>query len=258
MNLAQAYRLAVVAACLSYASVRDVKDRAVGDLVWLAMAMAVAPAVAYEAHLGELPLTLVASSLSSCLLLGFIAYRLGLFGGADMMALWALGLALPDYPSSSWFPLLGVAQPILSLGVFNNTVALAASTAIYILLRNLAYKAGGRALFEGVEASSAVKALALLTGFKVRASRLDERSHVFILEEVEVGRRRLKVSFPARRAERQRLGVGAEERRQLGEEVWVTPALPLIAYMLAGLAVALILGDLITSLIRWVFSLRVP
>jgi len=258
VNLAQAYRLAVVAVCLGYASVMDVKDRAVSDVVWLAMAMAVAPAVAYEAYVGDLPLTLVAISLSSCLLLGFAAHRLGLFGGADMMALWALGLALPDYPSSSWAPLLGVAQPILSLGVFNNTIALAASTAIYILLRNLAYRARGGALFEGVEASRAVKVLALLTGFKVKASRIDERSRVFVLEEVEAGRRRLKVSHLARRAERQRFGVGAEERKQLGEEVWVTPALPLIAYMLAGLAAALILGDLITSLIRWAFSLGAP
>jgi len=147
---------------------------------------------------------------------------------------------------------------MLSLAVFNNTVALAASTAIYVLLRNLAYKVRGGVLFEGLEASRMTKALALLTGFKVKASEVDEHSHVFLLEEAVEAGKRLKVSHLARCSEKGVLGVRSEEKGWLGDEIWVAPALPLVAYMLVGLVVALTVGDLVTTLIKWSLSLLPP
>ncbi|RLF08000.1 MAG: hypothetical protein DRJ69_06595, partial [Thermoprotei archaeon] len=52
MILLQAYKLSVVVACLSYASIKDLKTRTVSDAVWLAMVAAAVPATAYEVYAG--------------------------------------------------------------------------------------------------------------------------------------------------------------------------------------------------------------
>jgi len=258
MSLLEAYRLIVVAACLSYASSMDLRTRMVNDLVWLVMVSLTAPAVLYEVYIGAIPLAAFMASAGLCFLLALAAHYIGLFGGADMVALWTLGLSIPVYPKG-WVPLLGIAQPILSLAVFNNTIALAASTALYAVLRNVAYVVRRGGLFEGVEASKGAKLVAFLTGFKIETSKLDEDSPVFLLEEVgEGGVRRLKVSHVIRGSSRAQLGVSREAKKLLSEEAWVAPALPLIAYMLIGLATAITIGDLVTSLIAWLISTMPP
>lgn len=238
----------VVAACLSYASIKDVKTRMVSDAVWLVMVAGTLPATLYELYIGSLPPTLLLASAGLCFLAGLAAHLVGLFGGADVAALWAIGLALPTYPG--WCaPILGRAQPLLSLTVLNNTLALAAATALYALARNLMYKAKGGLLFEGIEASALSKLAALFTGFKVEASKLSAKSHVFLIEEAREGRRKLRASYLIRACRRASMGVGEGAEVPPQGDVWITPALPLIAYMLAGLGVSLTIGDLLLSVI---------
>lgn len=241
--LVEVAKLLFVSSCLGYASVSDVRTRMVSDAVWLVMAAGALPITLYEVYTGSLPHLLFVASAGLCFLIGLAAHWVGLFGGADMIALWAIGLAIPAYPSWS-SPALGMLHPLLSLATFNNTLALAAATALYALVRNLAYRARGRALFEGLEGSLLSKVVALFTGFKVEASKLGPRSHVFLMEEVSGGRRRLKTAHLVRACRGESMGAG-EAARVFQGDVWVAPALPLVAYMLAGLVLSLTVGDLL-------------
>ncbi|MCX8205240.1 MAG: prepilin peptidase [Candidatus Nezhaarchaeota archaeon] len=256
-HLVEVVRLLIVASCLGYASIKDLKTRMVSDVVWLVMAAGALPAVFYELYAGSLPHTLFITSAGLCFLVGLAAHRIGLFGGADMIALWLIGLTLPTYPSWST-PMLGKAHSLLSLAVLNNTLALAATTVFYALVRNLAYKARGKPLFKNIEAPARSKLLALFTGFKVEASRLSSKSRVFLVEEVRGGRRSLKISYLVRACEKAPMGISEEAKQLLQGDVWVTPALPLVAYMLAGLVVALIIGDLIMTMIAQLILATLP
>ncbi|PCN49923.1 hypothetical protein B6U99_07185 [Candidatus Geothermarchaeota archaeon ex4572_27] len=240
-------RASIAIAALAYASWSDLRSREVSDVVWIALVVAAAPMVALEAYTGHLPLHLLLGSIAVSLALGAIIYLLGLFGGADAKALWCLGVALPTPPPSPARPM--PVSPIFTLSVFDNTVALAALTSIYALIRNLAYWARGGRLFEGLSEPLHRRALAMLIGYKVDPSRVREGGFYFLMEEVVEGRRRLKLGALLRAAK-------AEEfvREGLSGEVWATPALPMIVYMLAGLVVALTVGDLVMSLSAYVLS----
>lgn len=246
--LAEVVKLLIVATCLSYASIKDIKTRTVSDAVWLIMAAGALPITLHELYAGSPSLTLFLTSVGLCFLIGLAAHLVGLFGGADVIALWVIGLALPTYPTWS-VPILGKVHPLLSLAIVNNTLVLAAATALYALMRNLIYKARGKPLFEGVEASVFSKLVALFTGFKVEVSRLSSKSHVFLIEEVKEGRRRLKTSYLIRACKKAPMGIEAGAWPFIRGDVWITPALPLIAYMLVGLMVSLTIGDLLMSVI---------
>ncbi|RLF12587.1 MAG: hypothetical protein DRJ98_00400 [Thermoprotei archaeon] len=255
MEWTSTVKLLICVACLSYASWSDIKTREVSDKVWVIMAAFTAPITIMEVAWGRLPLLLLVLSLGLCFIIGLAAFYVGLFGGADAEALWCLGIALPAYPKlHPWMsqPLMGLQQPIFSLSIFSNTVVLAASTAIYVLLRNLLYKARGKPLFQGLEEETFPrKAIALFIGYKVDASKLSERSHVFIMETMRGEKRRLKLFFSS---EKEDFGLSEEKKSELTGEVWVAPALPLLAYMMIGLAMALFIGDLVSFITLQILS----
>lgn len=239
-------KLLVSIGCLSYASWRDFKAREVHDGVWMVMAVLAAPLTIIEVFMGAIPASSLLASAGMCFIIGLLAYRVGLFGGADAKALWCLGLALPIYVSFQPSILLGLSKlhnPFLAISTFNNTIVFSASTAIYMLLRNLLYKARGKPLFKGLEREPVFKkALALLTGYKVDPFKVHEGSYVFVMERLEGNRRRLKTFF---KSESEEFGLTMEEKGKFKEDVWVAPALPLLIYMTVGLIVALLFGDLI-------------
>ena len=240
-------RATMAMVALAYASWSDLRSREVGDAVWIVLVAATAPMVALEAYTGHLSLHLLLGSIAVSLALGAIIYLLGLFGGADAKALWCLGVALPTPPPSP--ARVMPVSPIFTLSVFNNTVALAALTSIYALLRNLAYWAKGGRLFDGLDEPLHRRALAVLIGYKVSSSRVREGGFYFLMEEAVEGRRRLRLGALLRAARTEEF-----VRDGLSGEVWVTPALPMIVYMLAGLIVALTVGDLVMALSAYVAS----
>ena len=175
----------------------------------------------------------------------------GAFGGADAKALICLALALP-YPVHLLQP-LGFVSPLFPLTVFCNAVLLAASTVFYAVTRNVLWKfRTGKNLFEALEEQPMWrKILAVLCGYKVNAADLKSRKHFYPLEDarvLETGKteRRLLVYPSDEKRERivERL-LEAREEGKLRSEVWVTPGLPLLVFITAGLIIALTLGDLI-------------
>jgi len=181
----------------------------------------------------------------------------GAFGGADAKALICLALALPLYPSYSFWSSVVFVSPLFPITVFSNGVLLAGFTIIYAVVRNLVWKlrTGGK-FFQGFENESTWrKALVFLTGYKVKATAL-EKGYFYPLEDIDItetgeNERRLLVLPSDEKAK----GVvekilSATRKERLPNEVWATPGLPLLIFITAGLIVALIFGDLVWILLR--------
>lgn len=245
---------------LTYASWSDWKNREVSNRVWIvfapaAFALTAVQYVVFEQHL----LFYFVLSFTITSVIATALFYAGAFGGADAKALMCLALALPNpiylLPSVAFF------SPILPLTVFSNAVLLAVFTVVYALFRNALWKIRKDArLFEGFENESAWrKILALATGYKVQLATLEKKNaHVYPLEDYTIketgGDERRLLLFPKDETQEtivaRLLSAGREGKIQDG--VWVTPGLPLLIFITAGLVIALLFGDIIWLILRYI------
>ena len=184
--------------------------------------------VAAVLYVADPPANLFLAMLSVAItgIVSFAVYRLGLFGGADSLALFVLALLLPSYSGS----LSGSASLLFPLAVFVNALALSICQVVINVARNLVSWSQKREIFSGFEGESvARKAVAFMVGY-----RSANPTFSFPIEAGSGAGRRF--DFAIKRAE------NAEYEK--GKDVWVTPGLPFLLYLLAGLIVALLVGDL--------------
>jgi preflagellin peptidase FlaK len=243
-----------------YASWSDWKKREVSNKVWVVLApLAFAlTAIEYVFFLPEL-LFYFALSFSITSILSIVLFYAGAFGGADAKALICLALALPNYPIHI-LPTTSFLSPIFPLTVFSNGVLLAAFSVFYAAIRNYAWKLRtGAKLFAGFENESIWrKILVLLTGYKIDSAILEKNAYVYPLEDIVItetgeNERRL-LSFPkdeSREAIVARI-LSAWREGKLQNGVWVTPGLPLLIFITAGLVIALLFGDIIWMLLQFI------
>jgi preflagellin peptidase FlaK len=201
--------------------------------------------------------------------LAFLLFYVGGFGGADSKAFMCIALALPFAPIALFTPLLAEAisptsQIIFPITIFGNSVLFAAASCIYMILRNLIWhKKTQTKLFTGTLASESIakKFIVLLTGYRMSVSKVKEKWHIFPLEDIENDMGNLKrklVVVPHDDDEGrvkivERLSKAAEEG-QIGDYVWATPGLPMLIFVTLGLIVALVLGDFVWLLVRFILG----
>lgn len=261
-------KIALSLAVLFYASWSDYKTREVSNSVWILFAPPAFALTFVELFLSDfsaLPLFGLCFGLTA--IFAIILFYAGGFGGADAKALMCLALALPFYPQELLsMPLSGDVSPFMQrffpLTVFSNSIILAALTAVYLLIRNMAWRwKTGRVLFEGEQKNESIgkKILVLLTGYKVSIEKVKARWHLYPLEDVEKtenGIKRKLVVLPkdeGRNAIVERLEEAAE-RGEIQEKVWATPGLPMLIFMTFGLVIALFYGDMVWNLIRFLLG----
>lgn len=255
-----ALRIAVSLVFLIYASWSDYKTREVTNKVWavyapIALGLTLVELVIYESS------QLWLFGLSVGLTVGFalLLFYSGGFGGADSKALMCIALALPFFPSSLLLPLLPgglspISQMVFPVTILGNSVLIAALSALYLFLRNLAWKAtSGTSLFEGTLAKESVgkKILVLVTGQKFPLATLKAKWHIYpmedAIEEESGGLKRKLVVVPkdeGREEILERLSKAAEEGK-IDSKIWATPGLPMLIFVTIGLIVALSLGDVV-------------
>jgi len=245
-------RILLCLAFFIYASWSDLEKREVSNKVWAVLAP-LAFTLTFSQFYLFAPDTLLIYAFSFMVtsVVSVALFYAGAFGGADAKALICLSLALP-HPVHLFQP-IGFVPPLFPISVFTNAVLLAASTVLYAVGRNLLWKRRtGRQLFEGFEAQSmGRKALAFLCGYKADIKGLERRKHFYPLEDVTVTEageteRRL-LMFPSEEKKAEIVGriLDAREKGKLQGNVWVTPGLPLLVFITAGLIIALTLGDII-------------
>jgi preflagellin peptidase FlaK len=256
-QILDAARTILCLSCLIYASWSDYKTREVSNKVWVILGPLALALTAFQflVYTPERLLTYVLSfGITSALAL--IIFYAGGFGGADAKALICISLALPVYPNYLLPQPLGVFSPLFPLTIFTNSVLLGALSVFYALLRNLLWKARHRVgLFEGLETESlGRKILALFSGYKVEVSKL-EKGHMYPLEDVymnDEGESKRKLMVFPKDEEREEIVARIMEntkKEKVDGGVWVTPGLPLLIFITAGLIIALAYGDIVWILL---------
>jgi preflagellin peptidase FlaK len=184
--------------------------------------------------------------------LALLFFFVGLYGGADAKALICLSLALPLNPMNLILRNTGP-DILFPLGVFSNGVILAALSFVYPLFCNLRWRLkNDKGLFEGFEGESKVRKLAvLISGYKIPMQGFEKNSFSLPLEDVQVSEagkteRKLVVLPDIEETEEaaQRI-IDARAHGGKIDWVWVTPGLPMLVFITAGLISALFLGNFV-------------
>ena len=262
-----ATRVALTLSFLFFASWSDYKTREVSNRVWMffapiALALSLAELLLYD--MGRLPwFGLVLGVITAFALLLFYA---GGFGGADSKALICIALALPFFPDKLLTPffvdgLSPLAQNIFPFTIFSNSILVAAASVIVMLLINTKQRlASGKHVFEGTLAAESVwkKILVLMTGYKVPLARLQEKWHVYPMEDIieeesdETSLKRKLLVMPKDEGRKEivdRLSKAVASGK-IDSLVFATPGLPMLIFITVGLIISLFFGDIVWLLIR--------
>ncbi|MGB9676076.1 MAG: A24 family peptidase C-terminal domain-containing protein [Candidatus Bathyarchaeales archaeon] len=251
-------RISSTLAALLYASWSDYKKREVSNSVWISYAPLALTLTITELSIYEDFQTLQFYGLSFGLTaaLAIILFYAGGFGGADAKALMCLALALPFYPQNIFTPVFKeispIAQTFFPLTVFNNSILLAAATAIYILLYNIVWhKKNGKKLFEEFKNESfGKKILVLITSYKMPIQKIKEKWHIYPMEDIEDNTEEFNRKLVVIPKDEERNTIierleKAAEKGKIQNTVWATPGLPMLIFITAGLIIALFIGDII-------------
>ena len=255
---------------LLYASWSDYKTREVSNRVWayyapIALALSLAELLLYKPS----DLTFFGLSVGVTTAFALILFYTGGFGGADSKALMCIALALPFAPEALLTPVLAdgvspLAPYLFPLTIFSNAVLFAAASGIYMILRNVVWhKKVGKKMFEGSLAKESVgkKILILITGYRVKVAKLKEKWHVYPMEDVEESEgeasftRKLVVVPKDEGRDKivERLS-NAVDAEKIDGYVWATPGLPMLIFVTLGLIVALLFGDFVWLLVRFILD----
>jgi len=254
---------------LFYASWSDHKTREVSNRVWviyapIALALTLSELLLFEPS--QLPF--YGLSFGVTVGLAFLLFYVGGFGGADSKAFMCIALALPFAPLTLFMPLLAEAisptsQIIFPITIFGNAVLFAAASCIYIILRNLIWhKKTKTKMFQGTLASESIakKFIVLITGYKMSISKVKAKWHIFPLEDIEddlVNIKRKLVVVPHDDEGREKIVEHlskAVQESKIDSYVWATPGLPMLIFVTLGLVVALVLGDFVWLLVRFILG----
>ncbi|RLI07128.1 hypothetical protein DRO32_04405 [Candidatus Bathyarchaeota archaeon] len=252
-------RFSLCLTALSAASLLDLRRREVPDALWLLSGPPLAVLTALWLLRNPGCLTLVVFSLLTTLALAAAIYFTGIMGGADSKALVLIAVACPT--DSPWDLL--ESHPFTPLASFSNALVLTALLSASLLIYNLAWRMRtGLPLFEGIKASRAARALALLSGFKAKTSEvLSGRRHLFPLEVLaEDGSRELSIALGLDLLYDRLEALREASRRGAGlpEYMWVSPGLPMVLFITAGFVMACFLGDLLFSALSFLLGLLAP
>ena len=254
----QAIRVMLSLLFLGYASWSDIKTREVTNRVWLLYAPLGFMFTLLDGFLygSSNYWILFGVSVVTTWTLAVALFYLGAFGGADAKAFICLALAFPIYLKNIFNFQLVSGHPIFPLTVFTNSMILAASSVIYILLQNLLWKLKMRSkLFEGLEKEPLWrKILTVLCGYKVSLEKLREKDFYFPLEDIKENDgvlERFLVVFSKnedRNEILERLSFAVKNKR-INPQIWASPGLPMLVFITAGFLVALFFGDIVWFLI---------
>jgi len=241
----QMFKAAVILATLALGSYMDLKKREIEDKVWVIGGIAGLPITILQLVSGpELAPAYLLSIGVTLLIVVVLAYA-DMMGGADLKAF--IMLALLELPSSrtrlTVFP---------AISVLVNSVFFSLSMVLFIFLRNIK-KIIRDELHFGEDMGKATRLIVLLSSYREKLGRVKAEPHkYFIMERVENGRRvfrsSVKASVETTELIRKLEASGVKD----DEEVWVSPTIPMIAFIFIGYIAYLFLGDVVTPFLRFI------
>jgi preflagellin peptidase FlaK len=244
----------------SVGSISDFKSREVDDKVWMAYAPIGGALTVGRLIVDPSLVLIVGVSAGISVLVAIGLFYFGLTGGADAKAIMCLGITQPT-PPVAWHPLLGFVHPFFPIVVVMMGFICSGFTVAWFGARNIgSYITKRRAMFDGLEHESRLrKALAFISAYPTQISTLKSKFYLYPAEEVvksdETGSAQMRFKFflDAETDRDQLVSSFADAISQAGYQglVWVTPGLPMLIFILIGLAVALVIGDpVFTTIVR--------
>jgi preflagellin peptidase FlaK len=220
-------RILLALIMLGIAATIDIWKREINDFLWVTFGVIAIILIFIEPNLFD---TLKNIGISLIIApIALILWRIGIFGGADALALIVLATLAPQLSLSeniiTPFTTLTNAAIISTIPIFSN------------LIRNLSAIANHTDIFEGFEETKLKKISATFLGYRAKKPK-----YSFSIEK-KLGNYK-KLDFSLHHAE------NAEFCNT--PDTWVTPGMPYILFITAGFVVQLIFGDVILNLI-WSF-----
>ncbi len=233
---------------LIYSCYSDIKTRRVTNKLWLIMLAGGSFLVLndiYRIGFTYIPRLLISAGLIFVFV--YIIFQLGTFGGADAKSLIVLSIILPAYPK---FNLLGINFPLnkplidlFAFGIFGNAVLLTIIVPFGLAIYNLAKM--------GLHID---KPAYIFIGYKTKIKELAGR-HIKLIENFEEIEGTVKQHFKRGGVEINDKVISElqalSEKGLIKEEVWVTPGLPFMISITLGFFVAVLYGDLIFELTKY-------
>lgn len=238
---------------LLYSCYTDIKTRRVANRLWLVMLAGSVFFVLYDLLTKGMPYLMhLFFSAGLIFVLVYILFQLGTFGGADAKSLIVISIILPSYPAFRAFgfdfPLNKPLLDLFSFGILGNAVLLTVVVPLGLAAYNIS-----RMKWQ------IDNPLFIFIGYKSRISDL-ENKHIKLIQSFEKENGQIKFRF-------RRGGVDINEQviselKSLSEkglikdEVWVTPGLPFMIPITLGFFVAVLYGDMITELTKYLLIFR--
>jgi preflagellin peptidase FlaK len=203
-------------------SVIDVWKREIHDYYWIGFG-----------GVGFLLVFISADIISNLLTMGFaliiapfviLVWRIGLFGGADALALIALAVIAPLATFSE--------NPVSPFTTLSNAALLFIIPFLFNLFRNIISQIRGANIFEGFDESLLKKTIASFMGYKSKNPKF-----AFSIEKIEKGKKKLDLSI--HHAEYQEFCTT--------HNTWITPGIPYLLLITGGFIIQLFYGDIILS-----------
>lgn len=135
---------------LAYACVYDLKERQVSNKVWLLAYPAGIILTLTQIMLGLIDGTIVLVSVLTAVFLGFVLFRSGYYGGADLKALLFIALTTPTIPTIL-NPTLNLPPLPLILTIFCNSILLSLIWPLSIFALNIKNTLKGKNMFEEIQ-----------------------------------------------------------------------------------------------------------
>lgn len=244
---------------LIYSSWSDIVSREVSDRVWLIFYPIGLVLTAARLIVQTDSWLLILVSIITAVVIALLLPSLGLWGGADGKGFICLALMNPLIPALGG-NLFHIVDPLFPLVVFSNAYVASLASMLYPIQRNLRTLQRHK-LFEGMEHENHLhKVAAFLTGYQVPIDELESKPHLFLLESVHRQESTISRDFEFNpRIDLDRSKELAEIKRAAGSGllrggIWVSPGLPFLVFVTLGLAISLLLGDIVWSFISAVMG----
>jgi len=232
MELVRVLRTLAVTIILCYAVKEDVEKREVEDKIWLIMLLLggcfTLFEYSYNFSLRSItPLHAVSAMLGVILALLF-AYS-DLTGGADAKAFIVLSLIEPPFLSRD------LSSLIPSLTIILNSIILSLVTIVYVVMLNIKYYMKHGRIFS-YKLPVHKRIILFMVATPTRLALISKKPHAFfILERVKSGKRTIVLSLKASEDTKEVLKSLLESHAySLSDEVFASPSIPLMVYILLG------------------------
>ena len=227
---------------LTASSLQDVRKREIDDRVWIVFTIAalILNIIGVLTGLVELLGWLVFSGLQAAFFI--LLYYAGTFGGADAKSLICLSIMYPTCLVDFMHD-LSIGMLTVPLSSFNNALVFTLAFPLSNLAWNIYVKHKGIELFKGLERESLLrKFFALLLLRKIRFSQYSSNKHRFTLSEKYTRSGVRRIVFYSRLEE--------EPRGRFKDEDYVFTSflIPLQVFILLGLVVRLLYGDVVLKI----------